>query len=877
MSEKSPSGLPARVSSGLSVGMLAASIAPVLLSIVVSLVFWGHLWQSAAHTREASVELIGARAEELVLAEAGKADAMILSVDLALIQLREQLVPGHDINQAAAPLIQRFPNGSVVQIAVIDPGGYLVWSSLGAPAGAAKIYLGDRKHFSVHAARQVDDLYISEPVFGRASNRWTIQFSRRIEAGPYRGGVIVASVSPAYFSSIGAEAAKQSGNVVALFLSEGAYLARSSHLETVLGSQAPQGRPFIGTGAGESGLYRTRSPVDGIQRSYAWRRGHAYPVVTVVGINEAHALRAVEAELKVSELRARIGTVVVMLVSLLLSFFVYRLARSRARVEESERRYRAFFDGNTAIKMVVDPESGRILDANKAAADYYGYGLETLRSMHILSINVGGAAVVAEQLRHASSANVVCRNFKHRLANGEIRDVEVYTGPVGLNGKVVLYSIIHDVTERTILQHKLQQSESLHRSLFKTLAEGIIVVGPEGDITAWNDAALGILCVTPEQLVAREYVVQGPDGTRLDTGDFPSARTLRGEYIRQAMFSIGCPDGAERWVIVNSRRLEGDPETSRSAVVSFSDITDLVRAEESLRLSQSVFDAALEAIMVTDAANRILTVNPAFTRLTGYAPDEVIGRDPSLLASGQHTKAFYEQMWAALNHIGHWEGDLHNRRKDGSVYVESIRISVIPERPGHERRHVALFSDVTEQRRMDGVVWRQANHDALTGLPNRQLFEDRLARSIARAQRHAGGVSVLFIDLDRFKPVNDLYGHAAGDELLKQVGARLAKAFREEDTVARIGGDEFAVIVNEAVSAGAFAALERKINTLLEAPFDIFSNAVVVGCSIGMATYPDDASTLEALLALSDSRMYESKARRRSPGDQGRSLEDAVL
>lgn len=866
MSHESQAGSPALVSSGLGIGMLAASIMPVFLSVVVCLVFWAHLWQSAEHTRSASVRQIASRAEELALAEAAKAEAMILSVDLALMQLREQFVPGRDSNQAAESLISRFPNGSLVQIAVIDCDGYLAWSSLvsGHSSGvASRIYLGDRRHFSIHKTRKIDDLYISEPVLGRASNQWSIQFSRRIHAGPYRGGVIVASISPAYFSSIGVEAAKQSGNVVALFLSDGAYLVRSIHLETVLGRRAPQDRPFLDEMAAGSGLYRARSPIDGIQRSYAWSRGHAYPVVTVVGINEVNALRAVEDELERSRVRAQVWTTVVILVSFLLSSFIYRLARSRARVEESERRYRAFFDGNTSIKLVVDPESGQILDANKAAAHYYGYDLDTLRSMHIFEINMQASDLVREQLRHASSANVVCRNFRHRLASGEIRDVEVYTGPVGLNGKVVLYSIIHDVTERAILQRKLLQSESLHRSLFKTIAEGIIVVGPEGDITAWNEAALGILCITPEQLVAREYALRGPDGARLDMDDFPSARTLRGEYIRQAMFSVRCPDGADRWVIVNSRPLEGDLEMKCSAVVSFSDITDLVQAEESLRLSQSVFEAALEAIIVTDSANRIIAVNPAFTRLTGYEPHEVIGRDPSLLASGEHSRSFYEQMWAGLNIVGHWEGDLHNRRKDGTDYVESIRISVIPERPGHERRYVALFSDVTEKRRMDGLVWRQANYDVLTGLPNRQLFEDRLARSIAHAHRHKGGVSLLFIDLDRFKPVNDRYGHAAGDELLKQVGGRLAKAFREDDTLARIGGDEFAVVVNEAISDSAFAALEGKINRLLEEPFEIFSHRVVVGCSVGMATYPSDASSLDALLSLSDSRMYERKSQRR--------------
>lgn len=857
---------PASIRAGLSIGLLAASILPALLSVVVCLVFWANLWQSAERARSESVRLIGSRAQELALAEAGKAQAMVLSIDLALMQLREQIALGRDANRASKFLMSRFPNGSLFQIAVIDANGFLAWSSLasgGVSGSEPRLYLGDRDHFSIHKKREIDDLYIGEPVLGRVSHKWSIQLSRRIDSGPHRGGVIVASISPSYFSGLGEDAQQKDSNVVALFLENGAYLAQSRNLEMVLGQRAPKTRPFLNKPAGGTGLYRTRSPIDGIQRSYAWSKGLGYPIITVVGIDEANALHAVEEELERSNRRAQVWTSAFVSISFLLSLFIYRLSKSRASLKESEQRYRAFFDGNTSTKLVVDPVSGRILDANSAAARYYGYALSELRSMHIFDINVLDPSQLREQLQNAASENLVCRNFRHRLANGEVRDVEVYTGPVCLNGRIVLYSIIHDVTERAILQSKLLESETLHRSLFKTIAEGIIVVGRDGRIVTWNEAALGILCVTPEQLVARKYVLRGPDGAALDPDDFPSARTLRGEFLRHAMFNVHCPDGSDRWVIVNSRPLEEGLEKKCSAVVSFSDITDLVHAEESLRLSQSVFEAALEAIIVTDSANKIIAVNPAFSRLTGFEASEVIGRNPSLLASGEHSRAFYEQMWTSLNTMGHWEGDIHNRRKDGTSYVESIRISVIPERPGHERRYVALFSDVTEKRRMDRLVWRQANYDLLTGLPNRQLFEDRLARSIAYARRHQGGVSLLFIDLDRFKPVNDRYGHAAGDELLKQVGGRLMKAFREEDTLARIGGDEFAVVVNEALSDSAFSALENKLNLLFDEPFEVFSNRVVIGCSVGMAAYPSDARSVDALLSLSDARMYERKAQRR--------------
>jgi diguanylate cyclase (GGDEF)-like protein/PAS domain S-box-containing protein len=283
------------------------------------------------------------------------------------------------------------------------------------------------------------------------------------------------------------------------------------------------------------------------------------------------------------------------------------------------------------------------------------------------------------------------------------------------------------------------------------------------------------------------------------------------------------------------------------------------RVLQNLQLLQSVFDAASEGIMVTNAENIIIAVNPAFTAITGYDAEEAVGRKPSLLSSGQHDLVFYTGLWQRLLSDGHWEGELKNRRKDGRLYAEWLKVSVLQDDGGSPYRFVALLSDITEQKLQEERVWRQANFDALTGLPNRKLLADRLQLALAQAQRKNTEVAVLFLDLNRFKPVNDQYGHSIGDELLCQVARRLERLLRAEDTVARVGGDEFVVVLPDLGSVDAVTATCGKIAAELARPFELGAHVVGISCSIGLALYPRDATDAAELLKLADMAMYSQK------------------
>lgn len=281
---------------------------------------------------------------------------------------------------------------------------------------------------------------------------------------------------------------------------------------------------------------------------------------------------------------------------------------------------------------------------------------------------------------------------------------------------------------------------------------------------------------------------------------------------------------------------------------------------EKTRLSSEVFENTQEAILITDAENKILTVNPAFTRITGYSESDVLGQDPRILSSQHHDKAFFEQMWRELKEIGFWRGELWNRCKDGSIKPKWISITTIKDADGHIINHIGLFSDITERKMAEERIDFLAHHDALTSLPNRILIRDRFVMAQAQAKRNGFSIAVLFIDLDNFKSVNDTFGHQVGDRLLLQAVQRLRDIIRESDSLSRQGGDEFLIILPTITEESDVSRVAQSIIHALSTPFEIDEHALSVSASIGIAIYPKDGHDFDALLKNSDMAMYEAKS-----------------
>lgn len=284
------------------------------------------------------------------------------------------------------------------------------------------------------------------------------------------------------------------------------------------------------------------------------------------------------------------------------------------------------------------------------------------------------------------------------------------------------------------------------------------------------------------------------------------------------------------------------------------------RAEAQLRLAAHVFDHSGEAIMITDRDNRIVEVNPSFTRMTGYMPEEICGQNPGVLSSGRATPEDYRAMWQAIREQGFWQGEMWDRRKDGEIYPKLLTISVVRNARGDIDFYIASFADISEQKASEEKIRHVAHHDALTGLPNRWHLQISLEQAIALAKRENEEVALMFIDLDRFKIINDTLGHNIGDRLLVEVAQRLRECVRESDLLARLGGDEFVVVLTGDDAINASAHVAEKILGSLARSFRIEGNTLHTTPSIGISLYPHDGDSIESLMKNSDTAMYHVKS-----------------
>jgi diguanylate cyclase (GGDEF)-like protein/PAS domain S-box-containing protein len=293
-------------------------------------------------------------------------------------------------------------------------------------------------------------------------------------------------------------------------------------------------------------------------------------------------------------------------------------------------------------------------------------------------------------------------------------------------------------------------------------------------------------------------------------------------------------------------------------------ITERKRLEEERRLAALVYQHTAEGMLVTDADYHIIAINPACARITGYELQEVLGKSPNIFNSGRQDQYFYDSMWEAINGAGYWHGEMWDRRKNGEIYAKSITINQLLGDDDSLHGYVMLFSDITEKKQSEELIWKQANFDMLTGLPNRRMFRDRLAQEIKKERRAGLSLALLFIDLDHFKEVNDTHGHLVGDDLLVEVARRIRECTRDSDTVARLGGDEFTVILTQLEDSKFAEVVAQKIINCMMEPFVLGEDVVYVSASIGITLYPDDALEVEQLLKNADQAMYAAKNMGRS-------------
>ncbi|MCC2956234.1 EAL domain-containing protein [Massilia sp. IC2-477] len=422
--------------------------------------------------------------------------------------------------------------------------------------------------------------------------------------------------------------------------------------------------------------------------------------------------------------------------------------------------------------------------------------------------------------------------------------------------------IIYDISERKHDEMRIEALLTEQGAILDNVMFGVLFVR-ERRIVSANRRSEELFGYGEGEMVGRSTEILFPgraEYERLWLEKYPrlASGTDAGEEIQ---FRRG--DGSVFWLLVSGCALDA-ARPNEGSIWVFADITERKLAEEKLRLSATVLEHIADGVMVLDPAGRIVATNPAFTQITGYTEREALGQQSSLTRAGRHDEGFYQQLWGDLADTGFWRGESWQTRKNGEVYLEWLTASAVRNDADEVTHYVCVFSDITKVKESQEKLDHLAHHDPLTGLPNRLLFHDRLQHAMARAGREGQELAVLFIDLDRFKNVNDTLGHHVGDELLKQVAAALTRCLREGDTLARLGGDEFIVLLEDI--DGAFGAIQvaEKLMHLFGQPLTVAGHELFVTGSVGISLYPQDATDLNMLVRNADVAMYQAKARGRN-------------
>ena len=339
------------------------------------------------------------------------------------------------------------------------------------------------------------------------------------------------------------------------------------------------------------------------------------------------------------------------------------------------------------------------------------------------------------------------------------------------------------------------------------------------------------------------------------------ALTLDKDFSEERQYKRA--DGSLFWCLVSGRAL--DPaHVNDGSIWVYADVTERRQAEEKLRLSATVLEHIADGVMVIGLDLRIVAINPAFTQITGYTESEALGQEASITRSQRHGSQFYVDMWKELAESGFWRGEIWKERKNGELYLEWLTISAVRDDLAVITHYVGVFSDITKVKESQEKLDHMAHHDPLTSLPNRLLFHDRLEHALQRAARDKQQLAILFIDLDRFKNVNDTLGHHIGDELLQQVARALTDKLRDGDTLARLGGDEFIVLLENVDGQFGAGHVAEKLMSMFEQPFMVADYELFVTGSVGISIYPNDATDLNMLIRNADVAMYQAKARGRT-------------
>jgi diguanylate cyclase (GGDEF)-like protein/PAS domain S-box-containing protein len=412
-----------------------------------------------------------------------------------------------------------------------------------------------------------------------------------------------------------------------------------------------------------------------------------------------------------------------------------------------------------------------------------------------------------------------------------------------------------DISQQKNIENQLRQNSNQQRFMLENSPTAVSIATENGrKVLFANKAYTDLVNLIPSDVIGAD-----PQSYYVNQNDYRDilASIAQGKSIKNKLVELAISSGEIKWALASYLTIEYE---NQSAVLGwFYDVTNRLQAEESLRLHASVFDNAWEGIVITDAQNSIISINAAFSHITGYQLDDVVGKNPKVLSSGQQDKQFYQQMWQSIKKIGHWRGEVWNRKQNGELYAEMLAISSVKDEQENITHYVGIFADITDMKNTEKRLQNMAHYDQLTSLPNRVLLADRLSQNLAQAKRSHQLLAVCFLDLDGFKAVNDKNGHDVGDKLLVEVAKRLANEVRTGDTVSRFGGDEFVILLTNVTDMDELESAIARVNGIIAQPINIAEVQFNISTSIGVTVFPSDNSDVDTLLRHADLAMYEAK------------------
>tara|TARA_R110002050_G_scaffold71891_3_gene154764 strand:- start:163429 stop:166038 length:2610 start_codon:yes stop_codon:yes gene_type:complete len=502
---------------------------------------------------------------------------------------------------------------------------------------------------------------------------------------------------------------------------------------------------------------------------------------------------------------------------------------------------------------------GEILYANEYACDILGYTNDELSGMHPWDFDTEFTLNQWTQVWNKLQVNgIVTFESQYQRKDGIIQNIDVTCHYIAHQGQEYSFTIVQNISSRKQAEQTFRQKEAYQRALIDNFPFNVWLKDTDCRFLAVNQALAETLGYSDkDSLIGKnDFDIATPDVAEHYRKDDIEVMTSRQQKIVEELF-----EGKENntWVETFKAPAIDDSGVLLGTVGFSRDISKRKAIEAELQIAAIAFECQ-EGMIITDPNSIILKINQSFSRITGYTEKEAIGQKMYQLTSGLHDRDFYESLWQTIQSKGSWQGEISNRRKNGVIYPEWLTITAVKDNMGTVTHYVSTMTDITSRKAIEEQVQHLAHHDALTDLPNRTLLTDRMNQALAQARRQDTMLALLFLDLDKFKPVNDLLGHDVGDLLLQEVAKRLLNCVkRESDTISRIGGDEFVILLARIDTENDVKLIAQSILNAIEQPFNIQQHTLNISGSIGIATYPKQGIDIISLMKNADDAMYQAK------------------